>query len=195
MISRVLLPLFLFLPFSVFAHHPLDGVEPHTFTDGFLSGVAHPFLDVPHGLLFAFAALIAARYHGRLYALPFTVALALLGGVLLSLAIYVPPTTLVLLICLAIAIMAHVLLRTNRKPNDLVVAGVIAGLHGMLYGMVWLGDEPTPFVAYVLGLVLVHYLFIQGTALVLRNTVQLMRPKPHVAATALTVASLLVLVL
>jgi len=202
MILRALLPLFLFMPCVAFAHHPMAGAVPRTFGDGFLSGIGHPFLDEPHGLVFAFAALLAARYHHSLYTLPLAFSVSLLSGIFLSFLHVASAFSLIVLICLFIAITANVLLRTPptllgltwggapTRNQCLGVAALVGLLHGMLYGEMWVGYEPTPFVAYVIGLVVIHYAIIQGTALVLRNTVLLHQPKA--TAAVLTIASLLI---
>lgn len=147
------------------AHHPMGGAVPATAWQGFASGIGHPVIGLDH-LAFLVATGLAVGI-GRLGAwLPLLfVGTSLAGVVVFWLGLVLPGAELLVAATLLVAGMA---LATGRAPSRRGWAALLAfgGLaHGQAYAEAVLGAEPTPVLAYLLGLALVQSAITGGVAL------------------------------
>lgn len=160
-IRVALVTLVALLPTAVFAHHPLGGETPKTLLHGLLSGLGHPVLGFDHlafviavGLVTAFAS---KRFMGPLGFLGgmFAGCLLTLTGLQIGFAEYI-----IMLSVVGIGVIAMM----GRSLNSVVFVSALAAIglfHGYAYGAAIIGAEPTPLIAYLLGL-----LFVQGLIII-----------------------------
>ena len=135
-----------------FAHHPMGGRTPTTFLEGLASGVGHPVLGLDH-LAFVLAAGAAAALIGR--ALPLAIAFAV--ATVIGLAIHLQAVTLPLaeVLVAGSAALAGLLLLTRRAPGLAgwtALFGLAGIAHAYAYAEAIIGAEPTPLLAYAVGL-------------------------------------------
>lgn len=147
------------------AHHPMGGAVPATAWQGFASGIGHPVIGLDH-LAFLVATGLAAGI-GRLGArLPLLfVGTSLAGVVAFWLGLVLPDAELLVA---AMVLVAGMALAIGRAPSCRGWAALLAlgGLaHGQAYAEAVLGAEPTPVLAYLLGLALVQGAIAGGVAL------------------------------
>ncbi len=170
----------LLLPLPSLAHHPLDGRVPNTFTEGFLSGLAHPGIGLDH-LAFVVAVGLLAAVSAWGAAIPVAFVVAAMVGTGLHLAeITLPAAELVI----AASVLGFgVLLTLKNRPQSAVITvlAALAGLfHGFAYGEAIFGAEPLPLVAYLAGFTAVQLgiaiaAFLVGRQLVQRSTALLVQ--------------------
>lgn len=151
------------------AHHPMGGAAPATAWQGFASGVGHPVIGLDH-LAFLIAAGLAAGT-GRLGAwLPLLfVGTSLVGVMAFWLGLVLPGAELLVAATVLAAGMALAIGRglSRRGWAALLALGGLA--HGQAYAEAVLGAEPTPVLAYLLGLALVQSVIAGGSALLVRR--------------------------
>jgi urease accessory protein len=127
------------------AHHVMGGEMPSTFAQGFLSGLGHPVIGLDH-LAFLIAVGVAVG----------------VGGLNLGLPVLVVASSVVIVGALIAA----------GRALPLAAWGAVfgaAGLaHGYAYGESIFGAEPTPLLAYLLGLVVIQSALSVGVALLFR---------------------------
>ncbi|MBC6497652.1 MAG: HupE/UreJ family protein [Alphaproteobacteria bacterium GM7ARS4] len=169
--------LWAWLAVPAFAHHvggalPFSDVSSSPLIQGFLSGLAHPFLDPPHGLLIMATALVAAQAT-RLSTLPAILALSTwLGATCMTFLFPIismndAPLLLTIGVIALIGLSVTLVIRPTLVTSmSLMALGVfILGLsHSGLYAMEWIGSETTPILAYLGGLALLHYGITYGLA-------------------------------
>src|ERR1043166_6661556 len=150
------------------AHHVMGGKTPATFFEGVLSGLGHPIIGPDH-LAFLIALGVAVGVFRLSLINPFLFLVAMACGVAAHVAGMALPGAE--LIVAASVLLAGALLALARE----VAAGwwtglfVIAGFfHGYAYGESIFGAEPTPLVAYLVGLVAVQTALTIGVALASR---------------------------
>ena len=163
------IPAFLFTLAPASAHHLMGGKTPSTFGEGLLSGLGHPVIGPDH-LAFLIAVGIAVGAGGLSLALP----LVFVAGSALGVALHVGGFDLpgAELIVATSVILAGVLLARGRVLPLAAWASLfgIAGLaHGYAYGESIFGAEPTPLLAYLLGLVVVQSVLTTGVAVISRK--------------------------
>jgi len=176
------------------AHHLMGGKTPSTFADGILSGVGHPIIGPDH-LAFLIALGIAVGVARLNLANPFLFLVAMACGVGAHVAaVNVPATELIVALSVLVA---GILLVVDRR----IPAGwwmglfVIAGFfHGYAYGESIYGAEPTPLVAYLVGLVAVQTVLTVGVAFLTRAIWTLSGIAPRVAGAAICGVGFAVLV-
>lgn len=140
-----------------YAHHPMGGATPTNFSQGFLSGLAHPIIGLDH-LVFVIAIGLLATLKERLgIIIPITFVMATLVGTiihLMSLDLPVPE----LVISFSVLAAGIFLARENITNLGLLLSkGAIAGLfHGYAYGEAIVGAETTPLYAYLFGFMLIQ---------------------------------------
>ncbi len=148
--AMVLLPLH---TMSAHAHHPTGGLMPTSFLHGFLSGIGHPVLGADHFAFVVGIGLLAA-IGGFGLALPALFVVAMVTGLGVHLAGIDVPYAGVLLSLSVLGIgLAVVRGSEHRMPR--LVAGLfaVAGmLHGYAFAETVVGAEPTPVIAYIVGL-------------------------------------------
>jgi urease accessory protein len=163
------IPAFLFTLAPASAHHVMDGKMPSTFGEGLLSGLGHAVIGPDH-LAFLIAVGIAVGAGGLSLALPLVFVAASAIGVALHVGgMNLPGAELIVA---ASVILAGILLARGRALPLAAWASLfgIAGLaHGYAYGESIFGAEPTPLLAYLLGLVVVQTALATGVAAITRK--------------------------
>lgn len=148
---------FLSIAPSAIAHHPMDGMLPSNFFEGFISGLAHPIIGLDHfAFIVAIGLLAVGQARGAI--IPGGFVLAAMAGTGIHLLKFDLPAVEILIASSVIAF--GVMLAMPNKPNWIVLTllGAIAGLfHGYAYGESIVGAEMTPIVAYLLGFTLIQY--------------------------------------
>jgi urease accessory protein len=138
------------------AHHPFGGMAPKTIVQGFLSGLGHPVIGLDHvAFVIAVGLLAATLRRGFTAPLAFLLAMATGTGLRLS-AVTLPNAELLVA---GSVVLFGLLLATGKSLNTraVVLLTALMGLfHGYAYGEAVLGAEPTPIVAYLVGLTLVQ---------------------------------------
>ena len=141
-----------------FAHHPMDGALPGTFTEGFLSGLGHPLIGVDHAAFILAAGFLLALAKGGLWGLGALILGTLAGAALFLGGIALPAAEIgvAFSVCL---IGGPVLLRSRVELPVLAACLALAGLlHGQAYAESILGAEATPLGAYLFGFSLIQWL-------------------------------------
>jgi urease accessory protein len=151
------------------AHHLMGGEIPSTFAEGVLSGVGHPIIGPDH-LAFLVALGIAVGVSRISLVNPFLFLVAMACGVVAHVAaVNLPAAELVVAVSVLVA---GVLLALNwRIPASLWLAifAVAGFFHGYAYGESIYGAEPTPLIAYLVGLVTVQTALTVGVAFAARS--------------------------
>lgn len=140
------------------AHHPLGGATPETAWHGFLSGIGHPILGFDH-LAFIIAVGVASAFVGLRYAAPAIFIGATLVGCLAVLNFGQPFAGLEMTIAASVALIG-IMVMSGRDIGTTVYAALFAfaGIcHGAAYAGAMIGAEPTPIVAYLVGLGVAQY--------------------------------------
>lgn len=141
---------------SAFAHHVMDGKLPQTLLQGLLSGLGHPVIGIDHLAAIVGAGLLAAlARRGVAPLLAFSA--ALIAGVGVHLAGADIPVSELLVGLSTMAIGVLVLLRQSMRPAAAASLFAVVGLlHGYALGESIVGAEPTPLVAYLVGLLIIQ---------------------------------------
>ncbi len=138
------------------AHHAMDGAQPATPAEGFLTGLAHPILGLDHLAVLVGVGLLAAGFRRGL-ALPLVYLTTMAVGCLLHLARLDLPFVEVLV---ALSVLAIGLTAALRPTTPLSVATVLFGAAGAVHGYAlaesMIGGEDGAVWAYLAGLVLVQ---------------------------------------
>lgn len=184
----------LFASFPAFAHHPMGGMTPETFTQGLLSGFGHPIIGLDHFAFLVAAMLLTWALKGTArFLVPLAFIAATVGGTVLHLgAANIPMAETLVAVSVLVA---GVLAVTRRYPGAFVLSAIFAVsgiLHGYAYGEAIVGAETTPLLAYLAGFAAIQYAIIVGGALGLdklasrSEKVQAMTARIGSAAAALT---------
>ena len=172
------------------AHHPFEGVEPRDFSlvQGLVSGLGHPLLGTDH-LIFLLAIVVMTVLTTRRWVLPL-LASGLVGSGLAVLVVATPETGLglALELVVSLSLVAAGLVHGGWLPAWVLLP--LMGVHGFLLGEPMVGSEPTPLVAYGLGLLLSQgALLLVATALLARaRGILALLQRLRLATTALLVA-------
>ena len=141
-------------------HHPFEGLEPQELSllQGLVSGLGHPLLGADH-LVFLLAIVVITALTTRRWVLPL-LASGLVGSGLAVLVgtISGPSLGLALELVVSLSLVAAGLVQAGKLPAWVLLP--LMGVHGILLGEPMIGAEPTPLLAYGLGLLL-----SQGTLL------------------------------
>jgi urease accessory protein len=149
------------------AHHPMGGMMPETFWQGFLSGVGHPMIGMDHFAFLIVAALLAVALKGPAR---FLAPLAFVGATLGGTMLHVGAAELPLaesLVALSVLV-GGVLVLTRNYLGAALLSGVFAlsGVaHGYAFGEAVVGAEATPILAYLVGLAVIQYAVVVGGVL------------------------------
>jgi len=146
------------------AHHPLGGMTPTSFTEGFLSGLGHPVIGFDH-LAFVIAVGLIAAFHRNRVLMPAAFVAGTVGGAVLTLAaVTLPVAELVI----TGSVIAGGAVAMRGRVTDLRMAGGLAAgaglFHGWAYGATIIGAEITPILAYLAGFGLVQMTIAIGVA-------------------------------
>ena len=150
------------------AHHLMGGKIPSTAAEGILSGIGHPIIGPDH-LAFLVALGIAVGVGGLSLTTPFLFLVAMACGVTAHVAaVNIPAAELIVA---ASVLTAGVLIALDWNIPSAAWAAIfgIAGFfHGYAYGESIYGAEPTPLVAYLIGLVAIQTVLVVCIALASR---------------------------
>ena len=149
------------------AHHPFEGraAESYNSIEGLLSGLAHPILGLDHFLFLFSIGLVGSLSIRRWVPL---LLLCGIAGTLLSWfypSVFTQSEVIIGLSLLGSALSARGLI----KP--VVIFPLIAS-HGYVLGQSMIGAEPTPLMAYLLGLSITQGITIICGCLLLRRFIQ-----------------------
>jgi urease accessory protein len=176
------------------AHHLMGGKTPATFADGILSGVGHPIIGPDH-LAFLVALGIAVGVGRLSLVTPFLFLLAMACGVAAHVAaVNIPAAELIVALSVLIA---GVLIALDWHIPAKAWAAIfsIAGFfHGYAYGESIYGAEPTPLVAYLVGLVAVQTVLVVGIVFASRAVLMASRIGPRLVGAAICGVGFTVLV-
>jgi len=179
---------------SASAHHLMGGKTPSSFADGILSGVGHPIIGPDH-LAFLIALGIAVGVARLSFVNLFLFLVAMTCGVAAHVAaVNIPAAELIVALSVLVA---GILLVVDRRISAGWWMGlfVIAGFfHGYAYGESIYGAEPTPLVAYLVGLVVVQTVLTVGVAFLTRAIWTLSGIAPRLAGAAICGVGFTVLV-
>jgi urease accessory protein len=163
----------------------MGGKTPSTFADGILSGVGHPIIGPDH-LAFLVALGIAAGIGRLSLVTPFLFLVAMACGVAAHVAaVNIPLAELIVAVSV---LAAGVLIALDWSiPSGAWAAlfGIAGFFHGYAYGESIYGAEPTPLVAYLVGLVAVQTVIVVGIALASRAVWTASRIGPRLVGAAI----------
>jgi urease accessory protein len=176
------------------AHHLMGGKTPSTFADGILSGVGHPVIGPDH-LAFLVSLGIAVGV-GRLSPVtPFLFLLAMAFGVAAHVAaVNIPAAELIVAVSVLTAGILIALDWNIPSAAWAAIFGIAGFFHGYAYGESIYGAEPTPLVAYLVGLVVVQTALVVGIAFASRALWMSSRIGPRLAGAAICGVGFAVLV-
>lgn len=148
----------------VFAHHPMGGAMPETFSQGFLSGLGHPIIGLDHFAFLIMAILLTGVLKDRTrYMIPLAFVGGSFSGTVLHLGSANIPMSESLVAFSVLVVAVLVLFRKNYGALALGLLFVLSGiLHGYSLGESVIGAETTPLLAYLLGLAAIQYTLIVG---------------------------------
>ncbi|MGD2082893.1 MAG: HupE/UreJ family protein [Chromatiales bacterium] len=146
------------------AHHAMGGATPESFSQGLLSGLAHPVIGLDHFAFLLVLALLAYTFRsGTRWLLPIPFIAAALGGTALHLSqASLPLAETMIALSVLLGGVAVVL---RRRPEALVLGSAFAAaglFHGYAYGESIVGAEATPLLAYLIGFSLIQYAVVVG---------------------------------
>lgn len=149
-----------------FAHHAMGGMTPQTFSQGLLSGLAHPIIGLDHFAFLVAAMVLTSMLKG---VARFLVPLAFIGATIAGTVLHLGAANIPMsetLVALSV-VLGGVLALTWRYSGALMLSAIFAVsgvLHGYAYGESIVGAETTPLLAYLAGFAAIQYaLIIVGT--------------------------------
>ncbi len=152
-----------------FAHHPMGGTVPATFAQGLLSGIGHPVIGLDH-FAFLVALGLAAAFMRNVWAPPLAAVLGMAAGCLLAVGSVALPMVEPVVALSVLLLGGMVLFGRGLPAPAAAVLFAFAGLfHGAAYGAAVIGAEPTPIVAYLVGLAAVQMAITLGAAFLVRG--------------------------
>ena len=138
------------------AHHVMGGKMPETFLQGLLSGFGHPVIGVDHLAAIVGVGILAA-IAGRSAAVVLAFSVAVIAGVGLHLSKIDLPASELFVGLTTLVIGALVIARQSMGQGLALLLFAVAGLvHGYALGESIVGAEPSPLVAYLLGLLIMQ---------------------------------------
>lgn len=156
----------LLVPSLGLAHHVSDGAVPKNFTEGLLSGLAHPVIGPDHLAFIIALGLVAAMIKKPLW-LP----LLFVGGTLAGCIVHLYSVDLPMvepMIASSVILFGAVLaLKLTNESNGGVwlAAGLLAGVfHGYAYGESIIGSVDSALFAYLLGFAAIQFLVAHSVA-------------------------------
>lgn len=158
----------LLLPLPALGHHPLGGAAPMTWWDGLASGIGHPMLGIDHLAFLVAAGVLASLLRGGAalrVALGISAA-AFLGTLLHLSGVALPAApTVVALSTLVAGALLLVRVPAGAPAALLPVAGFF---HGHVFAETVIGSEPTPIIAYLVGLSVTQAALVLAATIVAR---------------------------
>lgn len=138
------------------AHHVMGGKMPETFLQGLLSGLGHPVIGIDHLAAIVGVGVLAARAaRGAATVLSFSI--AVIAGVGMHLGKLDLPASELFVGLTTLGIGALVIARQSMgRGLALLLFGVAGLVHGYALGESIVGAEPSPLVAYLVGLLIMQ---------------------------------------
>ena len=154
---------------SAAAHHPMGGVTPTTFMEGFLSGIGHPVIGIDH-LAFIIAIGIAAAFTSGGFGIIVAFIAASSVGVLSHVAELNVPLVEPLVATSVIVAGATLAAGMTSAGRGWLALAAIAGLfHGYAFGETAVGAERMVIGAYLIGLALIQVAIAGGALMLARR--------------------------
>lgn len=154
---------------SAAAHHPMGGVMPTTFMQGFLSGIGHPVIGIDH-LAFIIAIGIAAAFvGGGSGIIAAFIAASTLGVLAHVVELNLPLVEPLVAASVIVAGAALAIGLTSARTGWLVLAAVAGLFHGYAFGETVVGAERTVIGAYLIGLAFIQAAIAMGAMLLARR--------------------------
>ncbi len=152
-----------------FAHHPLGGMVPKTFMHGLLSGIGHPVIGLDH-FAFVVALGLAAAFMRNVWLPPLAAIIAMAAGCLLTVGSVALPAVEPVIAVSVVLLGGMVLFGRSLPVPGAALLFAFAGLfHGAAYGEAVIGAEPTPILAYLIGLAAVQMAIALAAAYLVRG--------------------------
>jgi len=147
---------------SAYAHHPMGGQTPETFTQGLLSGFGHPIIGIDHFAFLIVIALLSVTLAGRArYLVPAAFVAATVGGTLYHLgAADLPLTETVIALSVLLGGLSVLLKGSTSALLLALLLGAAGVFHGYAYGEAIIGAEASPMLSYLLGFSVIQYAII-----------------------------------
>jgi urease accessory protein len=138
---------------AALAHHPTGGLMPTSFLHGFLSGIGHPVIGIDH-LAFVVGIGLLAAIGGHGLRLPAMFVAATTAGLLAHVAGADAPYMEVLLALSVVLIGVRLVGEASWHPRlrEAELFAAAGFFHGFAFAETVIGAEPSPVIAYVLGL-------------------------------------------
>ena len=137
---------------SSVAHHVMDGNTAVTITEGFISGLGHPIIEIDHFAFVCAVGLLCALCR-KSYQLPFFFIIGTILGV--SAYLYFPDTQVPeITLAASLILFSAMMFGIKSISVHVVVPALLAcgTLHGFAYGEGILGAEQGPIISYLVGL-------------------------------------------
>lgn len=147
---------------SAYAHHPMGGQIPETFTQGLLSGFGHPIIGIDHFAFLVIVALLSFTLTGRArFLVPIAFVGATAAGTLYHLgAADLPLTEMVIALSVLLGGLTVLLKGSTSALSLAFLFGAAGVFHGYAYGESIIGAEMSPMLSYLLGFSLIQYAVI-----------------------------------
>jgi urease accessory protein len=182
-ISLVILTLIMTISSPVEAHHLMGGHTPTTFVEGLLSGLGHPVIGLDH-FAFIVGMGIAAGALGLSFASPMLFIIASMVGVMLHVGGLSFQGSEVLVALTVLVAGATIALRRSLHRWFWAVMFLVAGLlHGYAFGESIYDAEPSPLIAYLVGLSVIQAIIALGFAFITQRS-RMIEPRLAGAAIA-----------
>ncbi len=145
-------------PDIAFAHHPMGGMIPDTLWHGFLSGLAHPVIEIDHLAFIIGASMLTLFAVGYRFLLPACLIGGMMLGILIHFSGYTPPF-IESFIILSIVIVGVIVMLGRRLSSVFLASGIaFAGMfHGYAYAETVIGAETGVIMSYIVGLSIIQY--------------------------------------
>jgi urease accessory protein len=151
------------------AHHGMGGGLPQSWSDGLISGLAHPVIGLDHfASILAVGVLGALKSFGILLPIGF-ILFTTLGSAIHLLGLELPIAELGITASLGIFSM---LIALEKSPKSLLTSLLITGagiFHGYAYGESIFGAETSPLVAYLIGFSLIQTIIALAAFLAMKK--------------------------
>ncbi len=145
--------IFLLAALPVAAHHPLDSqLESFNLFQGLISGLFHPIIGLDHLIFLLSVGLLGRLSHFT--RIPLLLAFGLFGSIASQFLPIFPGSEIVM----GLSIGCSVFVAFSKLPSLLIP--LLIFIHGFVMGNAMIGVEPTPLVAYFVGLLVVEVLII-----------------------------------
>ena len=157
------------LPNSTFAHHVVDGQLPSTFSEGLMSGLAHPVIGPDHLLFILVLGLFSVLLNKTIGIYSFVG--GTVAGTVYHLMSYDIPSyeTIVAATLIALAVFMYVS-KLHKVAPVAVFFGLAGVFHGYAYGESIIGANPMPLVSYLSGFAVIQIIVCLAAFYIFKKT-------------------------